>query len=72
MEFCQGISPKPVGIKQVSCTQLKRKADIPISSFAEKDLGPWEKSWSWASNVPVQQKQPKASWTAVGALLPAG
>lgn len=44
MEFYQGISPKPVGIKQVSCTQLKKKADIPISSFAEKDLRPWEKS----------------------------
>lgn len=44
MELYQVISPKPIGTKQVNCTQLKRKADILISSFAEKDLRSWERS----------------------------
>jgi len=43
-EFYSVISPKTIGTKQVSCTQLKTKADIPISSFAEKDLESWKTS----------------------------
>lgn len=72
MELYQVITPKPVGIKQLSCTKLKKKANIPVKSFAEKNLRSWDESWSWASSVSMQQKQLKAFWATAEALLPVG
>ena len=32
----------------------------------------WKKKWLWASDVPLQQRRPTASWAALGITLPAG
>lgn len=59
MELYQAISPKSVGIKQVSCTQIKRKADISISNFAGKDLGSQQKADNGPAMCPCSKSSQK-------------
>lgn len=39
-----------------------------INPYTSIYWGPWWTGWPWASNMPLQERRPRASWDALGVL----